>query len=127
MRVNRGSRPVLILNSGPSTSFRETSSASMRRRSASTCIVRNFAIEKAEPPRPRRGWRKIAAPGESRRIASATRARSGERTTSAAAESATSIDRLRRRALRPSRIGGSVTTGIPSTSSSRAWAVKISE
>ena len=35
--------------------------------------------------------------------------------------------RLSRRELRPSRIGGSVTTGMPSTSSSVAWLVKISK
>ncbi len=35
--------------------------------------------------------------------------------------------RLSARALRPSRIGGSVTTGMPSTSSSVAYDVKISK
>jgi hypothetical protein len=38
-----------------------------------------------------------------------------------------STPRFSTRALRPSRIGGSVTTGIPSTSSRIACEVKISK
>ena len=80
-----------------------------------------------EPSRPRRGCRYSAGPLLSSLIATATAASSGARTSSAVPETTTSTVRLSARALRPRRIGGSVTTGIPSTSSSVACEVKISK
>ena len=60
-------------------------------------------------------------------MASAIAPRKGAATTSATDANVRSTDRFSSRELRPSRIGGRVTTGIPSTSSSMACDVKISK
>ena len=89
----RGS--FLILNTGPVCSLRARSWSFIA--SAFTIIVRNLKMLNGRPWSPTRAWRKKMGPLEVSLIRTATLIRSGERITSAPAETKMSKRRLTER------------------------------